>query len=150
MANTRLNWAPLTSGDASPGPKRTRVRRYAEISWVVTIVLFTLGRLVVAKATLSEYGLNIWVFGVIDVVTAVPYAVGVAKVVEGMIDRRPGAASGWAVVAAASFLAPYLYILWVGKDVTFPTMVYVVLGLLMVSFGANAVWGVVRRVRSAG
>lgn len=123
------------------------VRRYLEISWVTTIVLFTIGRLVVAQSTLAEYGLNIWVFGIIDLATAVPYAIGVAKVVEGMVDRKPTAASWWAAVAGVSFIAPYLYIFWAGKDVEFPRVVYYVLGALILIFGANAVRTVRRKVR---
>lgn len=129
-----------------PGSKR---RRRIEVSWVVTIVLFTIGRLVLAAQTLEDYGLNIWVFGVIDLATAIPYAIGTAKVVEGFIDRRLRAASTWAMVACASFLAPYLYIFWVGKDVDFPPVVYVVLGLLIAIFGGNAVRGIVLKVRAA-
>jgi hypothetical protein len=130
-------------------PRPSRLRRRVEVSWVVTIVLFTLARLVVAAETLRDYGLNIWVFGVIDLVTAIPYAVGVAKVVEAFIDRRPRSASTWAIVACVSFLAPYLYILWVGKDVEFPVIVYIVLGLLIAIFGGNAIRGIVMRVRAA-
>ena len=134
---------------AEPPARPSKLRRRIEISWVVTIILFTLVRLVVAAQTLEDYGLNIWVFGLIDLVTAVPYAIGVAKVVEGFIDRRPRATSTWAVVAAVSFLAPYLYIVWVGKDVDFPPVVYVVLGLLVAVFGGNAIRGISGKVKSA-
>ena len=142
--------APTADGaGADEDRPPSKVRRYVEISWVVTIVLFTLVRLLVARETLQSYGLNIWVFGVIDLVTAVPYAVGVAKVVEGLIDRRPGTTTGWAVVACVSFLAPYLYILWVGQDVEFPKVVYVVLGILIAIFGGNAIRGILRKVKVA-
>jgi hypothetical protein len=138
--------------DLAEPPRRGRgskFRRRVELSWVVTIVLFTIGRLVLAAQTLEDYGLNIWIFGLIDLATAIPYAVGVAKVVEGFIDRRLRAASTWAVVACVSFLAPYLYIFWVGKDVDFPPVVYVVLGILIAIFGGNAVRGIVLKVREA-
>jgi len=130
------------------GPGSQRRRRF-EVSWVVTIVLFTVGRLVVAAQTLEDYGLNIWVFGFIDLVTAVPYAIGIARVVEGFIDHRLRSVSTWAMVACASFLAPYLYIFWVGKDVDFPPVVYVVLGILIVVFGGNAVRGIALKVKAA-
>ncbi len=116
---------------------------------MITIVLFTIGRLVVAAETLQDYGLNIWVFGIIDLATAVPYAIGVARVVEGFIDHRLRSASTWAMVACTSFLAPYLYIFWVGKDVDFPPVVYIVLGILIVVFGGNAVRGIALKVRAA-
>jgi hypothetical protein len=125
------------------------LRRYLTISWVVTIVLFTLARCLVAREALQRYGLNIWVFMAIDLVTALPYAIGVAKVVTSIIDRDSSAASFWALVAGASFLAPYGYIAWAGRGASFPPVVYVVLGVMIVLFGANAVRSVRRSVRNA-
>jgi hypothetical protein len=132
----------------APASEPHRLRQFLTASWVIGIVGFTLLRFVVARETLEGYGLNIWVFGFIDLVTAVPYAVGVARVVTAMIDRNPGGASRWAVVAGISFLAPYLYIAWAGQDAAFPTTVYVVLAVLIVAFGANAIWNVRRKVRA--
>jgi hypothetical protein len=127
----------------------SRLRQILTLSWVIGIVLFTLGRLVVAKGTLEEYGLNLWVFAVIDLVTAVPYALGVAKVVTAMIDRNFAGTTSWAAVAVGSFLAPYLYIAWAGQDASFPTEVYVALAVLIVIFGGNAILSVRRKVRAA-
>ena len=143
-----LGGGSIATAEPSSRPP-SRLRRRVEISWVITIVLFTLGRLVVAAETLRSYGLNIWVFGIIDLVTAVPYAVGIAKVVEGFLDHKPRSTSWWGVIACASFLAPYLYILWVGKDVHFPPIVYVVLGLLIAIFGGNAIRGIMRKIKVA-
>lgn len=138
----------VTPGDTPSEPAPHRLRQFLTVSWVVGIVGFTLLRFVVARETLEGYGLNIWVFGFIDLITAVPYAVGVARVVTAMIDKNPTGASGWAAIAAGSFLAPYLYIAWAGQDASFPTTVYVVLVVLMVAFGANAIWSVRRKVRA--
>lgn len=138
-----------SSGGALVGPsKRPALRRYLTISWVVTIVVFTLVRLLVARGTLEKYGLNIWVFGVIDLVTALPYAIGVAKVVTAMVDRQVGSAGRWAAIAAASFLAPYVYIAWAGKEGEFPPSVYFVLGGLIIVFGGNAIRGAFRKVEA--
>jgi hypothetical protein len=128
---------------------RSTLRRMLTASWVVGIVLFTLARLVVADQWLAPRGLNIWVFAVIDLVTAVPYAVGVAQVATSLIDRRPRQASWWAVVAGISFIAPYLYVAWAGGQNEYPAVIWWVLGMLVVVFGANAVYGITRRVRGA-
>ena len=80
---------PVSADEAAeadaPGPSARR--RWLERTWVVTVVVFTLARLLVARATLAERGLNIWVFGVIDLVTAFPYALGTARIVEAVVDR---------------------------------------------------------------
>lgn len=111
---------------------------------MVGIVAFTLARFVVAYGTLRRYDLNIWLFGFIDIATAVPYGVGTARLATSIVDRRYRAASRWAVVAAGSFLAPYLYVATAGEAM--PPVVYVVLGLLVAALGANAVAGVRSKV----
>jgi hypothetical protein len=134
-----------------PDKPRTKLRKRLELGWVVSIVAFTLARFFVARQTLEQYGLNIWIFGLIDLVTAIPYAIGTARVVGALVDKDLAGASKWAGIAAVSFFAPYGYILWAGSEdnASFPAGVYVVLGVLVVIFGANAVWGIVRKVRTA-
>lgn len=134
--------------DRPAEPETSALRRYLTLGWVITIVVFTLARVWAARETLQGKGLNIWIFGFIDLVTAVPYAIGVAKVVTAMIDRRPAQASRWGAVAVASFFAPYLYIVWAGREHEFPAAVYVGLGVLVLVFGGNAVWKIVRQVRA--
>lgn len=129
-----------------PAPPRTR-RVVLERSWVVGVVLFTLGRFVVAYGALDSYGVNIWLFGFIDLITAVPYGVSTARLVGALVDRSYESIAGWAAVASGSFLAPYLYLAWAGRDVGFPPIVYVVLGVLAISFGTYAVYGIGKKVR---
>ena len=127
--------------------RRSRLRRNLEWGWVVTVVVFTLGRLLLARETLAQYGLNIWIFGIIDLVTAFPYALGTARVVGAIVDRNGRDISKWTLVAAGSFLAPYVYVALAGADGKFPPGVYLALGLLMVVFGANAIRSVARKVK---
>lgn len=122
-------------------------RQVLERSWIVGVVLFTLARFVVAYGTLERYGLNIWVFGFIDIVTAVPYGLSTARLAGAIVDRNLQAATRWGAVACFCFLAPYLYIAVAGRDVGLPPIVYVVLLVLVLCFGANAIYGVARRVR---
>ena len=129
-------------------PARSVLRRNLTVSWVIGVVAFTLARFFVAQETLADYDLNIWLFGFIDLVTAVPYAVGVAKVVGALVDRDARGASWWVAVAGICFIAPYAYIALAGKDAELPTTVYAVLGGLVLVFGANAVWGIARKVRA--
>jgi hypothetical protein len=118
-----------------------------ERGWVVGVVLFTIGRFFVAYGALDRYGVNIWMFGFIDIVTAVPYGVSTARVVGALVDHRYQAFTRWAFVAGATFLAPYLYLAWAGRDHEMPTIVYVVLALMCVLFGANAIRGMLKKVR---
>ena len=130
--------------DSLTADERLARRSRRERTWVVGVVLFTLARFVVAYSTLRQYHLNIWLFGVIDLGTAVPYGVGTARLVTSVIDRRASAATRWLAVAAASFLAPYLYIALAGRDM--PSAVYLVVVVLVLALGTNAVLEVRKKV----
>lgn len=129
--------------------ERAAKRRRREIIWIAGIVGYTILRFAIAWEALRTYGLNIWLFGFIDIATAVPYAVGTSRLVTSMVDRRLQAAAGWLVIAAVSFLAPYLYIAIAGHDKSLPVVVWIVLAVLILGLGANAALAVTKRVRAA-
>lgn len=137
----------VASPRATDAPHASR-RQVLELSWVIGVVVFVIIRFVIAYSTLAQYGqTTVIVFGVLDIVTAVPYAFGTARVVTGLVDRRVGYASRWAAVACASFVAPYVWLAWAGRE-DFPTIAYVVIGVLAVLLGLNAVVGIARNVRN--
>lgn len=123
-------------------------RQVLELSWVIGVVAFVIIRFLIAYSTLARYGrATVIVFGILDVVTAVPYALGTARVVTSLADRHVQAAGRWAALACASFVAPYVWLAWAGRE-AFPLVAYVVIGVLALLLGANAVVGISRRVRS--
>ena len=130
-------------------PERNSRRRKLEISWVIGVVAFVIVRFAIAYSALNEYGLTVWVFGILDIVTAVPYAIGTARLVTSLADHDVQAAARWGIVACISFLAPYLWVAWAGRDGEFPTAVYITIAVLVVCLGINAIVGVAKRVRSA-
>lgn len=135
--------------DKASGSDRPSRRRTVEGWWVAGVVLFVIIRFVLAYSVLADQAqLVVIVFGLIDIGTAVPYAIGTARLVTSLVDRRPQTAARWGALASASFLAPYLWLAWAGRDGSFPTIVYVVTGLFVVCVGANAVLGIRRRVHS--
>lgn len=140
----------LTTNDVAPAPPGDRAsrRQVLELSWVIGVVLFVIVRFAIAYSTLARYGrFTVVVFGILDIVTAVPYALGTARVVTGLVDRRIAYASRWAMVACASFVAPYVWLAWAGRE-EFPVIAYVVIGVLAILLGLNAVVGIVRSVRN--
>lgn len=140
----------VVSEEERPTVRGGARRQKLEITWVVGVVLFTLARFGAAWGALADHDRwVVWVFGVIDLGTAVPYAVGTARLVMGLVDHRLQSAARWGLVAGVSFLAPYLWLGWAGRDGGFPTVVYVALALCLVCFGANAVLSVRRKVREA-
>ncbi|KAG1648796.1 Bifunctional purine biosynthesis protein PurH [Nymphon striatum] len=83
----------------------------AEQAWIWSIVGYSVLRFVVAWGAFSEHGANIWIFGLIDVGTAWPYAKSVAVVARKAADGNYRALPLPLVVAVATFFAPYAY-LW--------------------------------------
>jgi hypothetical protein len=139
---------PSPSPERSSTERRQTRRRQLEATWVVGVVLFTLARFGAAWGALADHPRwSVWTFGVIDIVTAVPYALGTARLVTSLVDRNPQAAARWGIVASGSFLAPYVWLAWVGRDGSLPTVVYVAIVVCVVCFGANAVLSVRRKVR---
>lgn len=108
------------------GPQHSRLRFVLESTWVVGVLAYGLARTFVVWGALGRYGVNPWVYGVIDLVSSVPYAIGTAKVVTGIIDRDWARARKWGLIAVVAFIAPDLYIVIAGHGM--PALVYVVLG----------------------
>lgn len=112
-------------------------------------MVFVVIRFALAYSALAEQARSVVVvFGLLDIGTAVPYAIGTARLVTSLVDRRPQIAARWGALASASFLAPYLWLAWAGRDGSFPAVVYVVTILFVVCVGTNAVLGIRRRVRA--
>ena len=130
-------------------PDRTSRRRKLELSWIIGVVAFVIVRFAIAYSALNEYGLTVWIFGILDIVTAVPYAIGTARLVTSLVDKDVQAAARWGIVACISFLAPYVWVAWAGRDGEFPTAVYITIAVLVVCLGTNAIVGVAKRVRAA-
>lgn len=147
MGSTAMQSETQTGGQVSPG-SRSRRRRRLEATWVIGVVLFTVARFGAAWGALADHDRwVVWVFGIIDLGTAVPYAVGTARLVTNLVDRRVQLAARWGVVASGSFIAPYLWLAWAGRGGDFPVVVYVAITVCLTCFGANAVLGVRRKVR---
>lgn len=125
-------------------PPRSRAA-LAEQAWIWSVVGYTLLRFVIAWGAFGEHGANVWIFGLLDVGTAWPYAKAVA-----VICRR-SAAFDWrglplpVAVALVSFFAPYAY-LWLAAG-EMPSSLRAGLALFVVIVFGAAVLGVVSKVR---
>jgi hypothetical protein len=117
-------------------------------AWVVGNVAFSAGRALIAWPTFGQYGLNPWVFLVLDIVTAPPYGVSQALTVKILRDPdRPGRdAIVWAAGVVVFFLLPYVYLVAATGDV--PVIAYVGVVAWMLFFGTLAVLRIRREVRA--
>ncbi len=124
----------------------SRPRFSAERAWIGAIVGYSVLRFVIAWGAMGEYGVNPWVFGVIDVGTAWPYAKSTAGMVKAGWGGRWVLLAQWSVVALVTFFAPYLY-LWIAGN-GMPDSLEYGLGLVVGLLFLAAALGIVRKIKS--
>lgn len=138
------------TSDAAAVSKKRNFSALAESAWIWSVVGYTVVRFLVAWGAFSEHGANVWIFGLLDVGTAWPYAKAIA------IVCRRAAASQWSklpvpvTVALVSFFLPYAY-LWMAagampSGVRFGFAIFVTVVLLAATAG---VMSKTRKMRSA-
>ncbi len=117
-------------------------------AWTIGILAFSVGRALLAWPTLGQYGVDPWVFLLLDIVTALPYGLGQALTVKILRDRtRPArGAVPWALVVIAAFLAPYVYIFWASGSM--PPLAYALVLAWMAVFAVLAVLRIRRQVQA--
>lgn len=141
LRRTRSHNASETAGVAPTTLRAARI----ETLWILSVVGYTVLRFVIAWGAFGDHGANVWIFGFIDIATAVPYAKAVA-----MVCRR-AAAFEWRRlpmpigVALVSFFAPYAY-LWFSAG-SMPSGVRVGLAICVAVLAVAATVGVVTKVR---
>ena len=116
-------------------------------AWIGGVVAYAILRALIVWPTLGEYGVSPWVFLVIDVGTAWPYAYGQVRVIRAARRRDWADTQVWSLITLLSFLAPYLYIVGAGSQ-EMPLLAYIIVGALMVAFGTASVVRVLKQVRA--
>lgn len=123
-----------------PKVRATSVERL----WIWSIVGYSVLRFVLAWGSFGRYGVNPWIFGIIDVGTAWPYAKSTAGMVKAGWAGRWAVLGGWALASLAMFFAPYAYLWSAGNGM--PGSVRLGLGVIVVVLFAAASAGIVRRI----
>lgn len=116
-------------------------------AWIAGVFGFSVARALVVWPTLGDYGVNPWIFLIIDVVTAWPYAYGQVRVVNGARRGDWRSVQFWAFVTFLNFIAPYAYIVGAGSG-EMPLFAWVVIGALIVVFGVASVIRILRQIRA--
>lgn len=104
--------------------------------FIVYLIVFTYSALrALPVMFVKEFHGNLWILWTIDVLTAIPYTWGILAMV--LAKRRRVRALG-AVVAIATFMAPYIYFGSHGRH--YPTYVWFVVGFLVTAAVAIEAW----------
>jgi len=113
------------------------------------MLVYSVFRALVVGKTLGEYGINPWIFLVLDAGSAVPLAWGQVRLVQGLKRNDPRLVQRSLMVVIVSFIAPYAYLV-LGAGRPLPTVAYVVIALLVLGVGVATVWRIRSEARSAG
>lgn len=146
--NQQISDLPMGSESAKSAEKTTRSwGKRLELAWIWSIIGYSVLRFVVAWGAFTEHGANIWVFGLIDIGTAWPYAKSVAVLTSRIAAGERRRTLAPAVIAVVTFMAPYLY-LWVAAR-TMPQGIRTALVLAVTVLALSACAGIWLRSRKA-
>ncbi|CAB5001328.1 unannotated protein [freshwater metagenome] len=95
---------------------------------------------------LSEYGISTKIFAAVEISSSLIYGASSAKAVSKHFRKQKLSVLFWGFIAFVSYITPDAYVLINGR--TLPTIYYVVIVFLAVSFGAYAVVVIAKTARS--
>ena len=126
---------------------RTKRQTFWERIWASTIVLYTFAATFVVWTALHKYGVNPYLFFVIDLITSWFYGLSSARFVVAVIHKRWSEIQRWGWLSALNFMLPQVYILVSANHV--PKDVYIIIFSVIGVMVAFAVLGVVSQIRVA-
>jgi hypothetical protein len=111
----------LTTGDSDSEAvvvdiERRRRRRLTQ-GWFVLAMFYALFRIILADKFLVKYGLNIYAFAAIELVSTPIDAIGVSRTVQALVDQRRSSALRWMMVATTGYIAPDAYVVVAARQV---------------------------------
>lgn len=100
-----------------------KIRRALRWAWrhlerlaLLGVLFWVVARWLAVRSYLTSYEVDDRIFLAIDIISAFPYVWGLAGVIRTMIGGAWLSFTVRATVALLSFLSPYVYLWWAGKD----------------------------------
>ena len=105
--------------------------------WFILVLSWSIGRSIIVSHIFHKYGLNPWVYFVIDFLSSIPYAYASAHSLLAFIDKRKVQAFWWGMLTVASFYAPDIYIVYISREV--PRSTYLGFGVVLAALTIFAI-----------
>ena len=138
-----MTWQSLGRASCVGSKRQTLWERL----WASTIVLYTFAATFVVWKALHKYGVNPYLFFVIDLITSWFYGIASARMVVAIIHKRWSQTQKWGWLAAINFILPQIYILVSARRV--PRDVYLIIYSVIGVLVAFAVIGIGSQIRVA-
>ena len=103
-----------------------------ERAWFIAVVAWSIIRIIFADVFFAKYGINIWIFAGVEVVSSPVFARSTAKMVLSLSRHQIRDSVIWRFVTLISFASPDVYLLTTGKHL--PWLAYlVVIGIMVIA-----------------
>ena len=100
--------------------------------WFIVVVAWSILRVVFADVFFAKYGINIWIFAGVEVISSPIFAFATAKMVVALSKHHIRNSILWGFSTLTSFGAPDIYLLTTGKNL--PWLAYlVVIGIMAIA-----------------
>jgi len=126
---------------------RTKRQTFWERIWASTIILYTFAATFVVWKALHKYGVNPYIFFVVDLITSWFYGIASARLVVAVIHKRWSETQKWGWLSALNFMLPQIYILMSARHV--PRDVYIIIFRAISVMVAFAVIGLASQIKTA-
>ena len=122
-----------------------RRRRRLSNTWALFVIGWSIIRTLIVWAAVGDYGLNPWLYLVLDLVSASIDAFSTPRMVIRFVDDQYRKALQWALVSLAAFVMPDIYI-FAGTRTLPRKLIAIIVAVITVTLLA-AVVAVLRKVR---
>ena len=136
----------LQSVKATTWLKNEKHRRLVERWWIAIVLLWDIAKTLVVDKTFAKYGVNPYIYFIIVVGIAIPYAKSTAKMLFAILANHWRNALVYGAVAVLLHFVPDIYILVNAKQV--PRSLFDSFIVMVIIFTVFAVHGVITHVRN--
>ena len=100
--------------------------------WFIAVVAWSILRVIFADVFFAKYGINIWIFAGVEVISSPIFAQSTSKMAISLSRHHLKNSLIWGIVTLVSFAAPDVYLLTTGKHL--PWLAYlVVIGIMVIA-----------------
>jgi uncharacterized membrane protein len=125
--------------------KSEKHRQLVERWWIAIVLIWDVIKTLVVDKTFSKYGVNPYIYFVIVIAIAVPYAISTAKMLFAILSNHWRHAMSYGFVAVVLHFIPDIYILVNAKKT--PRSLFDSFIIMIVIFTVFAVHGIISKVR---
>ena len=126
--------------------KSEKHRQLIERWWIAIVVTWDIAKSILVDETFAKYGVNPYIYFVIVISIAIPYAISTAKMLFSILANHWRNAFSYGAVAVVLHFVPDIYILATAKKV--PRSLFDSFIVMILIFTIFAVHGVISHIRS--